>query len=74
VLLDATGPVQSLPAALRTGTARDAARELRARDGRALRSLYDRLRVVTLAAEDWTPLDRRRRTLRDVDTPADLAN
>jgi molybdopterin-guanine dinucleotide biosynthesis protein A len=72
VLLEGPGPVQSMPAALRTTAARAAAREARAEDDRALRALYDRLRVVTLPLATWTIFDPERRSLRDVDTPGDL--
>jgi molybdopterin-guanine dinucleotide biosynthesis protein A len=72
VLLEAPGPVQSMPAAMRTAPARTAAAD-RLREGdRALRSLYDRLRTATIALADWTRFDPERLTLRDVDTPADL--
>jgi molybdopterin-guanine dinucleotide biosynthesis protein A len=72
VLLEAPGPVQSMPAAMRTAPARTAAAD-RLREGdRALRSLYGRLRTATIALADWTRFDPERLTLRDVDTPADL--
>ena len=70
VLLEGPGPVQSMPAAIRTAPARLRAREITGAKGRALRALYDRLRVVTLAGDRWTRLDPGRGSLRDVDTPA----
>ena len=72
VLLEGPGPVQSMPAAIRADAARLAAHAALDDGARALRALYDRVRVHTLAIAEWTSLDPDRQTLRDVDTPADL--
>jgi len=72
VILAGPGPVQTLPAALRVGPARRAARELVAGGSKALRALYDRLETAVLPESDWRSLDPEGATLRDVDTPADL--
>jgi molybdopterin-guanine dinucleotide biosynthesis protein A len=72
VLLEGPGPVQSMPAAIRTDVARTAAASALDGGARALRTLYDRLRVVWIPMVVWTALDPDGRTLRDVDTPADL--
>jgi molybdopterin-guanine dinucleotide biosynthesis protein A len=72
VLLDGPGPVQSMPAAMRTAAAQSAARDVLGEGGRALRALYDRLRLVAIPLAEWTRLDPGQRTLRDVDTPDDL--
>jgi molybdopterin-guanine dinucleotide biosynthesis protein A len=72
VLLESPGPIQSMPAALRTATALQAAHAARAAGARSLRALYGRVRVLTLPLGTWTKLDPERQTVRDVDTPADL--
>jgi molybdopterin-guanine dinucleotide biosynthesis protein A len=72
VLLESPGPLQSMPAALRTAAARVAAGQARADGARALRALYGRLRTRALPLATWTALDPGRWTLRDVDTPGDL--
>jgi molybdopterin-guanine dinucleotide biosynthesis protein A len=72
VLLAGPGPVQTIPAALRVAAAGPAAEAALAAGSRALRALYDRLRVVVLPEAEWRRLDPEAATLRDVDTPADL--
>jgi molybdopterin-guanine dinucleotide biosynthesis protein A len=72
VLLEGPGPVQTMPAALRVATAREAARVALAGGSRALRACYDRLRLVMIPESAWRALDPDAATLRDVDTPADL--
>jgi hypothetical protein len=58
---------------MRADVARMAAHAAIDDGARALRALYDRVRVHTLAIAEWTSLDPERQTLRDVDTPADLS-
>ena len=72
ILLESPGPLQSMPAALRTAAARVAAGQAQADGARALRALYGRLRTRSLPLSSWSTLDPERRTLRDVDTPGDL--
>ncbi len=72
VLLAGPGPVQTIPAALRVATAGPAAAAALGDGSRALRVLYDRLRVRVLPEVEWRVLDPEAATLRDVDTPADL--
>lgn len=61
-----------LPCVVRTGPARERAHELLERGDRSLRSLLARLGVAILDEPAWTALDPDRRTLIDVDVPADL--
>jgi molybdopterin-guanine dinucleotide biosynthesis protein A len=61
-----------LPCLLRTEAARAAAEELLARGERSVRALLVRLSVAVLEEEEWLRLDPGRRTLFDVDEPADL--
>ncbi len=61
-----------LPAAVRRVPAARAARSLLAADERRLRALSAVLATVVLPLADWRALDPARRTLRDVDVPADL--
>ena len=71
-ILASRGRRVPLPLVLRTGAATDTARALIGDGERRLRSVLDRLATLTLAEADWRPLDPEGRTLRDVDTPADL--
>jgi molybdopterin-guanine dinucleotide biosynthesis protein A len=61
-----------LPAVLRVASARDAAHALLDSGRRRLRDLLDALRVAIVDEETWHALDPERRTLFDVDEPADL--
>jgi molybdopterin-guanine dinucleotide biosynthesis protein A len=61
-----------LPAVLRVASARDAAHALLDSGRRRLRDLLDALRVAIVVEETWHALDPDRRTLFDVDEPADL--
>jgi molybdenum cofactor guanylyltransferase len=63
---------RSLPCVLRTRPARAEAEALLAKGERSLRALLTRLSVAVLEEEEWLPLDPERRTLLDVDEPADL--
>lgn len=62
-----------LPAVLRVGSARDAAHALLDSGRRRLRDLLDALRVAIVDEDTWHALDPQRRTLFDVDVPADLS-
>lgn len=62
-----------LPAVLRTENARIAARALVAAGERRLRSLVTALDPTVIDEASWLALDPARRTLVDVDEPADLA-
>jgi molybdopterin-guanine dinucleotide biosynthesis protein A len=59
--------------ALRRVPALDAATRLLAADRRSLRGLLDALRTTPIEAATWLALDPDAATLRDIDTPADLA-
>jgi molybdopterin-guanine dinucleotide biosynthesis protein A len=61
-----------LPAALRNGSATQAARRLLGQDERRLRALLRELRTSEIREADWRSLDPSGDTLRDVDTPEDL--
>ena len=61
-----------LPAVLRIASARDAAHALLDSGRRRLRDLIDALRVAIVDEDTWHALDPDRRTLFDVDEPADL--
>jgi molybdopterin-guanine dinucleotide biosynthesis protein A len=61
-----------LPAVLRVASARDAAHVLLDSGRRRLRDLFDALRLAIVDEPTWHALDAERRTLFDVDEPADL--
>jgi molybdopterin-guanine dinucleotide biosynthesis protein A len=61
-----------LPVALRTWPAADAVHTLLHAGRRRLRDALDSLRTAVIDEPTWTALDPARRTLRDVDEPADL--
>jgi molybdopterin-guanine dinucleotide biosynthesis protein A len=61
-----------LPCVLRTAPARERAESLLAAGERSLRALLQDLSVAVLDETAWVRLDPERRTLRDVDEPADL--
>ncbi|MEX2406220.1 MAG: molybdenum cofactor guanylyltransferase [Actinomycetota bacterium] len=71
VLGDGEG-LRPLPAVLRAASARDAAHVLLDSGRRRLRDLLDALRVAIIDQDTWHALDPARRTLFDVDEPADL--
>ena len=62
-----------LPCAVRPRTTQPAADRLLADGERRLRSLSSIVRVVVIDGADWRRLDPAGDTLRDVDTPDDLA-
>jgi molybdopterin-guanine dinucleotide biosynthesis protein A len=68
-----TEPVSPLPAAVRPSVAGPAAEALLAADRRSLRGLLDAVPTVFVPAAAWRALDPDGATLRDVDTPGDLA-
>jgi len=61
-----------LPLALRTWPAADAVHTLLHAGRRRLRDALDSLRAAVIDEPTWTALDPARRTLRDIDEPADL--
>ena len=70
--LEDGGTIRPLPCVLRTAPARARSEELLARGERRLRALVEALAVALVAEDRWTALDPDRRTLIDVDEPADL--
>ena len=70
--LEEDGQLRPLPAALRVATVRPAADVALASGTRSLVGLFGRLRVETLAPEQWRALDPAGDSLRDVDTRDDL--
>jgi len=71
-LLAHEGPAP-LPVALRAGPALRTADAALADGRRSLRSLLEAMRVARVPATAWRALDPDADTLRDIDTPADLA-
>jgi molybdopterin-guanine dinucleotide biosynthesis protein A len=72
VVLDYGGERRPLPVALRTAPALVAADRLVAAGERRLRALIDELATAVIDESTWRELDPDGRTLRDIDTPADL--
>jgi molybdopterin-guanine dinucleotide biosynthesis protein A len=72
VILAQRGRRHPLPAAVRVGAATSALRGAVADGDRALLALFDRLSTRALDDWEWRPFDPEGRTLRDIDTPADL--
>lgn len=73
VVLESEGDPRPLPMALRRPVAASLAVALLARGERRLRTLRDGLALVTVPDAEWRTDDPDGRTLRDVDTPAELA-
>ncbi len=73
VALDDGDGARPLPCVLRTWPAADAVHTLLHAGRRRLRDVLDALRTAVIDVPTWTTLDPDRRTLRDVDTPEDLA-
>ena len=71
-ILEVAGPRAILPLALASQPARIAIRRLLETGERRLGAVLDVLEVRVLPAAEWRPDDPDGRTLRDVDTPADL--
>jgi molybdopterin-guanine dinucleotide biosynthesis protein A len=65
-------PVPTLPLAARASVVLPAARALLAADRRSLRALLDTVPSRAVPSAEWRAVDPEGRTLRDVDTPADL--
>jgi molybdopterin-guanine dinucleotide biosynthesis protein A len=61
-----------LPGALRVAVALPVAERLIEAGERRLRALYEALSTTVIVAQRWRDLDPDGRTLRDIDTPADL--
>lgn len=72
-ILEDDGRARPLPAALRTAPATTAAEQLVAAGERRLRSVFAALVTAVIEEATWRELDPDKRTLRDIDTPADLA-
>lgn len=72
VALSDGGRERPLPIVVRTAPARDVAGRLLAGERRRLRDLLAEVRTVAIDEPTWTALDPERRTLVDVDEPADL--
>ena len=72
VVLESGGKRQPLPIALRTAPATIAAESFVAAGERRLGALIEALHSVVIDEPTWRTLDPDGRTLRDVDTPADL--
>jgi molybdopterin-guanine dinucleotide biosynthesis protein A len=70
--LEEDGQLRPLPVALRVASVRPAADAALAAGTRSLVGLFGRLRVETLAPDQWRALDPRGDSLRDVDTRNDL--
>jgi molybdenum cofactor guanylyltransferase len=64
--------VRPLPGALRTGPATDVAERLVQGGERRLQAIYEALATAVIDEPAWHALDPDERTLRDIDTPADL--
>jgi molybdopterin-guanine dinucleotide biosynthesis protein A len=72
VVLESAGRRQPLPVALRSAPARIAAARLVAEGERRLGALIESLADAAIDEPTWRELDPDGRTLRDVDTPADI--
>lgn len=72
VTLSDRGEAHPLPCVLKTGAAREAVTSVLADGGRSLRELLTAVTTVVIDEPSWTALDPERRTLVDVDEPADL--
>jgi molybdenum cofactor guanylyltransferase len=73
VALADASDLRPLPCVVRVQHARDVAQALLRSDRRSVRVLLDELRVNAIDESTWTALDPARRTLFDVDEPADLS-
>ena len=73
ITLDASPPAP-LPMAVQAAAAGPATLACLADGRRSLRALLDALPATTLPADDWRALDPGGATLRDIDTPDDLAH
>jgi molybdopterin-guanine dinucleotide biosynthesis protein A len=73
VALAEDGLVRPLPAAMRVATVRPVVAALLDGETRSLVGLFEHLRIGNLEPERWRALDPDGASLRDVDTPDDLA-
>lgn len=73
VILEHEGRGRPLPGVVRTEPALAAAERLVAEGERRLRALYETLATAVIDEPTWRELDPDGRTLRDIDTPADLS-
>jgi molybdopterin-guanine dinucleotide biosynthesis protein A len=71
VALEEGGAIRPLPSVVRVVAARTVARGLLDRHRTSLRDLLGALDVVRIEESDWRTLDPDRRTLIDIDEPAD---
>ena len=71
-ILEHEGWIRPLPGALRAGPALTAVERLVVAGNRNLRAVYGALVTAAIAESRWRALDPEGRTLRDIDTPADL--
>jgi molybdopterin-guanine dinucleotide biosynthesis protein A len=72
VALSDRGQGRPLPCVLRTGSAREAVTTLLEGGRRSLRELLGAVTTVVIDEPSWTALDPERRTLVDIDEPADV--
>ena len=72
VVLSDGGDARPLPCVVRTEPAADAAAVLLGSGRRRLRDLLSAVRTVVVDEPSWTALDPGRRTLVDIDEPADV--
>jgi molybdopterin-guanine dinucleotide biosynthesis protein A len=72
VALSDGGRARPLPLVVATGPAREAVPLLLEEGRRSLRQVLDAVRTVVVDEPTWTAIDPDRRTLEDVDEPADL--
>jgi molybdenum cofactor guanylyltransferase len=71
-ILEEAGRARPLPGAMRTALALTLVDQLVGGGERRLQQVYDDLATVVIDEATWRALDPDARTLRDVDTPADL--
>lgn len=74
VVLEDQGRARPLPVVLRRAPATAAAARLRSAGEHRLRALIDALATEVIAEADWRALDPDGRSVRDIDTPADLVD
>jgi molybdopterin-guanine dinucleotide biosynthesis protein A len=71
--LDEDGSLRPLPCAVRREAALEVSERLLADGQRRLRLVFETLRTRTIPEVAWRTLDPAGATLRDIDTPEDLA-
>jgi molybdopterin-guanine dinucleotide biosynthesis protein A len=70
--LEEEGAIRPLPSVVRVAAARTVAHQLLDRRRSSLRDLLSDLRAVAIEEGEWRALDPDRRTLIDIDEPADV--